>query len=119
MAHFAEIGLNNTVLRVIVINNNELLDDNNIEQEYKGRDFCRRLFGGTWIQTSYNSSFRKHYAGVGYTYDSARDAFIPPKPYDSWALDETSCTWKAPVQRPNNENTYTWDEESRQWMIVE
>lgn len=100
MAHFAEIGLDNTVLRVIVVNNNELLDENHIEQESKGADFCRSLFGGTWLQTSYNGTIRKNFAGVGFTYDSARDAFISPKPFDDWVLDEQTCQWVDPNPNP-------------------
>lgn len=97
MAHFAEIGLNNTVLRVIVVSNNELLDENHIEQESKGADFCRSLFGGTWLQTSYNGTIRKNFAGAGFTYDSAKDAFIPPKPSEYWVLNEGTCQWEAPA----------------------
>ena len=103
MAHFAEIGLDNTVLRVIVVNNNELLDENHIEQESKGADFCRNLLGGTWVQTSYNGAIRKNFAGVGFTYDTARDAFIPPKPFDDWVLDEQTCQWEAPATTPEPE----------------
>ena len=115
MAHFAELGLNNTVLRVVVVHNNELLDNNGVEQESKGQDFCRNLFGGTWIQTSYNASFRKNYAGVGYVYDSVRDAFIPPKPFNSWLLDETTCNWIAPVMYPTDGKLYVWDEQNASW----
>ena len=118
MAHFAEIGLNNTVLRVIVVANNELLDENNIEQEQRGIDFCRKLFGGTWLQTSYNGNLRKNYAGVGYTYDSTRNAFIPPKPFDSWLLDETTCQWQAPVAMPTDGQMYTWDEPQQKWVLL-
>jgi hypothetical protein len=100
MAHFAEIGLNNVVVRVIVVNNNELLDENHIEQESKGADFCRNLLGGTWVQTSYNGAIRKNFAGAGFTYDSARDAFISPKPFDSWTLDEQTCQWVDPNPNP-------------------
>lgn len=82
MAHFAEIGLNNTVLRVIVVNNNELLDENGVEQEHLGAEFCRNLFGGTWLQTSYNGNFRGRFAGTGYTYDSVLDEFIAPQPVE-------------------------------------
>lgn len=103
MAHFAEIGLDNVVLRVIVVSNNELLDENHIEQESKGADFCRSLFGGTWVQTSYNGTIRKNFAGAGFTYDTARDAFIPPKPVDGWVLDEQTCQWEAPVTTPEPE----------------
>ena len=104
MAHFAEIGLDNVVLRVIVVSNNELLDGNHTEQESKGADFCRNLFGGTWVQTSYNGTIRKNYAGVGYTYDTARDAFIPPKPFDDWVLDEETCQWVDPNPNPTEPN---------------
>ena len=83
MAHFAEIGVDNTVIRVIVVNNAELLDGNGAEQESLGADFCRDLFGGTWVQTSYNGNFKKNFANRGYTYDSSRNAFIPPKPFQA------------------------------------
>jgi hypothetical protein len=123
MAHFAEIGLNNTVLRVIVVHNNELLD-NGQESESKGAEFCRNLFGGTWVQTSYNGNIRKNFAGQGYTYDSQRDAFIPPKPFASWVLNETTCLWEAPVAMPEDAGTgeppkrYTWDEPTVSWVLV-
>lgn len=119
MAHFAEIGLNNKVLRVIVVNNNELLDESNNETEQKGIDFCRNLFGGTWIQTSYNGNFRKNYASKNYTYDSTLDAFIPPKPYDSWVLNEETCRWDPPIPYPNDENQYSWNEETTSWDLIE
>lgn len=80
MAHFAQLDENNVVQQVIVVNNSELLDENGVEQESKGIQFCQALLGGTWIQTSYNGNFRKNYAGAGYVYDSQLDAFIPPKP---------------------------------------
>lgn len=118
MAHFAEIGLNNVVQRVIVVHNNELLDENGVEQESKGQEFCRTLFGGTWIQTSYNGNIRKNYAGIGYTYDSQRDAFIPPKPYESWILDEDTCTWSAPVAYPDDDNPYVWNEDTQTWGLI-
>lgn len=116
MAHFAEINSNNEVLRVIVINNQELLDSSGQEQEQIGIDFCKTLFGGIWIQTSYNSKFRKNYAGIGYTYDIQRDAFIPPKPYPSWILNEDTCLWEAPISYPQDGNTYFWDEENFIWQ---
>lgn len=118
MAHFAEIGLNNVVQQVIVVNNNELLDENNHEQEIKGQNFCRNLLGGTWIQTSYNASFRKNYAGIGFIYDSTRDAFIPPKPFNSWILNEDTCQWSAPIPMPNDSNEYFWDEATQSWIVV-
>lgn len=117
MAHFAEIGLNNTVLRVIVVNNTELLDDQGVEQEAKGAEFCRSLFGGTWLQTSYNANMRKNYAGVGFTYDSDRDAFIPPQPYASWVLNEDTCRWDPPAPMPDDGNLYSWDESTQTWVM--
>ena len=118
MAHFAEIGLNNVIQRVIVVHNNELLDESGIEQESLGQEFCRNLLGGTWLQTSYNGSFRKNFAGVGYIYDSERDAFIPPKPFDSWILNEETCQWHAPTPIPDDENIYTWNEETTSWELT-
>ena len=96
MAHFAQLDDSNIVTQVIVVHNNELLD-NGVESEQKGIDFCVNLLGGRWIQTSYNGSIRKNYAGVGYTYDQSRDAFIPPKPADGWVLNETTCQWYLPT----------------------
>jgi hypothetical protein len=117
MAHFAEIGLNNAVLRVVVVHNNECLLDG-VETESVGIEFCRNLFGGTWLQTSYNGTIRKNYAGIGFTYDSQRDAFIPPKPFDSWLLDEQTCTWNAPTPMPIDEKQYQWDEATTSWIEV-
>jgi hypothetical protein len=119
MAYFAEIGLNNVVQQVIVVHNNELLDENGVEQESKGQQFCRNLLGGTWVQTSYNGSFRKNFAGSGYTYDTERDAFIPPKPFNSWTLDKETCQWKPPTPVPDNENMYSWDETTTSWQLVD
>lgn len=118
MAHFAEIGLDNAVQQVIVVNNAELLDENGVEQESKGQEFCRSLMGGTWVQTSYNGKFRKNFAGIGYTYDSVRDAFIPPKPYQSWVLEEQACVWVAPVSAPEDGKPYRWDEGSVSWVEI-
>lgn len=117
MANFAELGLDNIVQRVISVNNDTLLDSNNIEQESKGIAFCKNLFGGTWIQTSYNNNFRKNYAGIGYTYDSKKDMFIPIKPYASWELDETDGKWKNPIPIPIDDNIYIWDEPTLSWKI--
>ena len=116
MAHFAEIDENNSVQRVIVVHNNELLDENGEEKEALGVAFCKNLLGGTWLQTSYNKNMRKNFAGIGFTYDIVRDAFIPPKPYDSWVLDEATCLWKAPVAYPSDENYYEWDETNTKWV---
>ena len=118
MAHFAEINENNIVIRVIVVNNNELLDGEQ-ESETKGIDFCESLYGHrNWVQTSYNSNIRYNYAGIGYTYDSIKDAFIPPKPYDSWVLNEDSCLWDPPVNYPNDGNEYIWNEENKSWDLI-
>jgi hypothetical protein len=120
MAHFAQIDTNNNVINVIVIHNNELLDQDSNEVEQKGIDFCKSLFGQDtkWIQTSYNSNFRKNYAGIGYTYDETRDAFILPKPYNSWVLNEDTCLWKAPVPMPQDDNFYEWNEETLSWETI-
>ena len=117
MAHFACLE-NNIVTKVIVVANQDILDEQGQESEQKGIDFCSNLLGGTWKQTSYNGNIRKNYAGVGYTYDEGRDAFIPPKPYNSWLLDEDTCQWKAPVDYPTDDKRYTWNEETLAWDVV-
>lgn len=118
MAHFAEIGLNNTVLRVIVVSNDDCKDQHGNESEVIGAKFCHDLLGGVWLQTSYNGNMRKNYAGVGYTYNVGRDAFIPPKPYASWTLNETTCLWEAPVSYPNDAKRYSWNEEQLAWVEI-
>lgn len=100
MAHFAELDTSSTVLRVIVVINDLIRDANGQESEAVGVAYCQSLFGaGTrWVQTSYNGNFRKNYAGIGYTYDTQRDAFIPPKPDgDHWLLNEDTCQWYDPA----------------------
>lgn len=116
MAHFAEIDNNSQVLRVIVVSNEVLIDNTGHENEQLGKEFCTQLLGGNWIQTSYNSTFRKHYAGIGYIYDQTLDAFIPPKPYPSWLLNTETCNWEAPVPHPTDGGMYLWDEESLSWI---
>lgn len=118
MAHFAEIDENGTVLRVLVVDN---------AQESDGQNFLANKLGlgGTWVKTSYNTRggvhsnggtpFRKNYAGIGYTYDSVRDAFIPPKPYVSWTLNEDSCLWEAPTPMPTDGKMYVWNESELSW----
>jgi hypothetical protein len=96
MAHFARIDENNIVQQVIVVDNKDTADAFGVEKEYIGAAFCERLLGGTWKQTSYNANFRKNYAGIGYTFDAARDAFIPPRPSDDATLDEATCQWIVP-----------------------
>ena len=118
MAHFAELNENNIVTRVIVVANTELLDNQGIEQESKGILFCQQLLGGNWKQTSYNGNFRKNYAGIGYTYDSTLDAFIPPQPYASWILDTETCQWEPPIPMPQDGNIYQWDEDTEAWINV-
>ena len=122
MAHFAEIDSNNVVLRVIVVGNKDTADASGVEKEHIGAAFCERLFGGNWKQTSYNGNKRKNYAGIGYTFDAGRDAFIPPKPFNSWVLVEETCQWKAPVDMPADAGTgeppkrYSWDEATTSWV---
>ncbi len=120
MAHFAKLDENNIVLEVNVVNNNELLDENGQESEQKGIDFLTSWSGGysNWKQTSYNGNFRKNYAGMGFTYDSVRDAFIPPKPYNSWLLNENTCLWEAPIPSPTDGKAYRWDEDTTSWVEV-
>jgi hypothetical protein len=93
MAHFAELDENNIVTNVIVVHNNELLDENGYESEQKGIDFCVAHFGGRWLQTSYNASFRFNYAGIGYTWDETLEAFIAPKCHDEAILNEATAIW--------------------------
>ena len=130
MATFAKIGLNNKVIEVLSVHNNELLDSNGVEQEVNGIDFLTKLTGWSiWVQTSYNTHggvnnnggtpFRKNHAGIGYTYDEDRDAFIAPKPFDSWSLDEDTCIWQAPVAMPDDDNMYTWNETNQTWDLIE
>ncbi len=116
MAHFAQIDENNVVIQVIVVDNKDTSDASGVEKEHIGAAFCERLFGGTWKQTSYNGNFRKNYAGIGYTYDSVLDAFVPPQPYPSWTLD-TNAQWQPPVAMPTDGQMYSWDEQSQQWIV--
>ena len=126
MAHFAQLDSNNIVLTVLVVNNEVLLKADNTESELKGKQFLNSLLGtSTWKQTSYNGNFRKNFAGVGYSYDSGRDAFIPPKPFDSWVLNEDTCLWEAPIEYPNTlndegiPNRYSWSEENQEWNLID
>ena len=114
MAHFAQTE-NNIVIKVIVVDNKDTSNEEGVEIEQIGIDFCSNLLGGTWKQTSYNGNIRKNYAGVGYTYDEGRDAFIAPKPYASWVLDEDKAQWKAPVDMPTDGKGYSWNEENKTW----
>lgn len=118
MAHFAQLDENNVVTQVIVVHNNELMD-NGVESETKGIAFCQSLFPGTkWRQTSYSGNMRKNYAGIGYTYNAIRDAFIAPQPFPSWVLDDATCQWKAPVPMPTDGQRYSWDEATQAWVAA-
>jgi len=129
MAHFAEIDENNVVLRVLVVDN---------EQEHRGQEFLAEDLGlgGVWKKTSYNTrggihynpetnepsadqtkAYRKNYAGIDFTFDEQRDAFIPPKPFESWVLDEETCLWEAPIPMPE-EGAWEWNEETQQWEEI-
>tara|TARA_A100001201_G_C4013377_1_gene178300 strand:- start:145 stop:543 length:399 start_codon:yes stop_codon:yes gene_type:complete len=130
MASFAKIGLNGKVIEVQSISNEVLQDAKGVEQEKLGIDFLTELTKWPiWKQTSYNTSgnvhklggtpFRKNFAGIGMTYDEDRDAFIPPKPFASWILNETTCQWEAPVARPNDGQTYSWNEENQTWQVID
>jgi len=128
MAHWAELDENNVVTRVLVGDNNDPAGD-------EGYQWLVDNLGGTWVKTSYNAiggkrrnpetneiteeaGFRKNYAGIGYTYDSIRDAFLPPKDFNSWVLNEDTCIWEAPVAYPNDGKFYTWNEETTSWDEV-
>jgi hypothetical protein len=130
MASFAKIGLNGKVIEVLSVVNEVLHDANGVEQENIGIDFLTKLTGWSiWVQTSYNTiggvhnnggtPFRKNHAGIGMTYDEDRDAFIPPKPYNSWILNETTCQWEAPIALPDTENRYNWNETNQTWDLNE
>ena len=130
MASFAKLNNNNIVERVESVVNEVIKDSNGIEQEQLGINFLKTLYNepeAIWKQTSYNTlggihrlegiPFRKNHAAIGYTYDSQRDAFISPKPYNSWILNENTCLWDAPVARPNDNNIYSWNEENQNWTL--
>ena len=104
MSHFAKLDNNNTVTQVIVAEQ-DFINSGSVGDSFR------------WVQTSYNNNFRKNYAGVGYTYDKVRDAFIPPKPYPSWVLNEDTCLWDAPVAMPDDDQMYTWNEETQAWDV--
>jgi hypothetical protein len=117
MAHFAKIDENNIVTQVIVVANSDCGGGQYPESDSIGAAFCNNLLGGTWKQTSYNSNFRKQYAGVGFKFDADKDIFILPKPYPSWTLDNNG-DWNAPVTRPDDGNIYKWNEEILNWELI-
>ena len=112
MAHWAELNEDNVVLRVLVGDN----EDPNGDEGYQ---WLLDNLGGTWMKTSYNGTIRKNFAGIGYTYDEDLDAFIPPKPFISWTLNEETCLWEAPVPYPTDGKLYAWNEILTQWDLVE
>lgn len=122
MAHWAELDENNIVIRVLVTDNNDPAGD-------EGYKWLIDNLGGTWVQTSYNTiagehklggtPLRKNYAGVGFTYDEKLDAFIPPKPFESWVLDEETCLWQSPIAKPEDGKRYQWNESIVNWELVE
>ena len=115
MAHFAKLGVGNKILTVEVVSNDIAIN------EQAGVDFLNNLHGtnDVWKQTSYNGNIRKNFAGIGYKYDQTRDAFIAPKPFNSWILNEDTCQWEAPVAYPDDDNRYTWNETNLNWEIIE
>lgn len=119
MAHFAELDANNVVLRVVVVSTKDNSTADGVEKESIGQAFCERLFGGRWVQTSYNNNIRKRYAGVGYTYNESLDAFISPQPYPSWVLSPITIDWEAPVPYPTDGKVYYWDEMVQNWVVTD
>ena len=115
MAHFAKIE-NGLVTQVIVVGNADTANAEGVELEHIGAAFCERLLGGEWKQTSYNGRMRKNYAGIGYTFDAGRDAFIAPQPFPSWVLNEQTCQWEAPIPMPTDGKMYSWDEDAKAWV---
>ena len=133
MAHFAKLDENNIVTQVIVVNNDDMTDPHTgLEDEIIGIAFCKKLLGGNWKQTSYNNNMRKRYAGVGYSYNAALDAFITPQPYASWTLDNETADWISPLgaapalteAEEEAGSFYQWNEEAYQadnttgWELV-
>jgi hypothetical protein len=120
MAHFAQINPALRVVQVVVVNNETIHNLPFPQSEPTGIAFCQALIGPAtvWKQTSYNGSFRKNFAGVGYTYDAALDGFVAPKPYPSWLLDAATCQWNAPVPYPGDGKEYVWDEATISWREV-
>lgn len=118
MAHFAQLNSSNTVINVIVVNNEVIGDTPFPDSEPIGIAFCQQLYGSAtkWKQTSYNANFRGNYASPGYIYDLTLDKFIPPKPYPSWLFDTESGQWSAPIPYPSDGNTYYWDEITQSWI---
>ncbi len=125
MAAFAEINVLKKVIRVLALDDKDTQDKHGNEVEAVGVKYLNKAFGGTWLRTSYNTAknthklggtpFRKNHAGIGYTFNEAKDAFISPKPYDSWTLNEETCQWKAPTAMPDDDKKYEWNEDTQAW----
>ena len=118
MAHFCQLNEENLVTQVIVVANQDTADQDGVENEAIGIEFCTNLLGGRWVQTSYNANIRKNYAGIGYKYDATLDAFIPPQPFESWTLNEEIAQWEAPTPYPDDGKRYSWDEETTSWVEI-
>lgn len=116
MAHFAKLGIDNVVLEVLVVNNVDTMTPQGVETESIGIAFLQKLTGhASWKQTSYNSNFRKRFAGIGYTYSTQYDAFIPPQPYESWIFNIETLDWGAPTPQPDDGQPYSWNEDTQSW----
>ena len=113
MAHFAKLGVGNIVERVVVVSNDIATT------EQAGVDFLNNLYKSrdVWKQTSYNNNIRKNFAGIGFSYNESKDAFIPPKPFNSWTLNETTCLWESPVNYPTDGKIYSWNEQNQTWDL--
>jgi|TARA_Y100000296_G_C5013788_1_gene176446 hypothetical protein len=131
MAYFAKLNELNEVTQVIAVADKDTQDENGNEVESVGITFCINLLGGTWKRTSYNmyggnhkqgkTPFRKNYAGIGWTYNETKDAFIPPKLYESWTLNESTCLWNPPIPKPTDETVnerYVWSEDTLTWNKI-
>jgi len=116
MANFAELVSNTVVLRVIVVENSDTSSADGTEKEYIGAAYCERLFGGRWVQTSYNGSIRGRYAGAGMIYNEEHNVFTGVKPYPSWVFDSTTKDWAAPTAKPNDGKQYDWSESTLSWV---
>ena len=119
MANFAKIGLNNKVTEVLSLNDNELLDANNVSSENLGIIFLTNLTGWSIWKQTFTDGTRKNNAGIGSTYDEDKDAFIAPKPFNSWSLNETTCRWEPPVVYPTDGQMYNWNEETTSWDLID
>ena len=115
MAHFAKLGIGNKVLTV------EVVDDSIATTEQAGVDFLNNLYktNDVWKQTYADKSLRKNFASINYKYNSTLDAFIPPRPFESWLLNETTCLWKAPIAYPNDGQDYDWNDQTQQWDLID